>query len=79
MAGGDPRGDCLRRRSEVASAPIEGERLQPRTAAEWRGYARDRLIESRLTPNAISITGLILNLAAAVLVFEQLIVLAGVA
>ncbi|MGH2987912.1 MAG: CDP-alcohol phosphatidyltransferase family protein [Solirubrobacterales bacterium] len=37
------------------------------------------MIESRLTPNAISITGLILNLAAAVLVLEQLIVLAGVA
>src|SRR6266498_3805752 len=29
-----------------------------RTAEEFRGYARGRLIESRLTPNAISLTGL---------------------
>ena len=57
---------------------MEG-RPQPRTAAEWRGYARDRLIESRLTPNAISMTGLILNLAAAGLVLAELFVLGGVA
>ncbi|MQA74953.1 MAG: CDP-alcohol phosphatidyltransferase family protein [Solirubrobacterales bacterium] len=54
-------------------------RVQPRTAAEWRGYARDRLIESRLTPNSISLTGLVLNLAAAVLIVEKLFFLAGVA
>ena len=41
--------------------------------------ARDRLIESRLTPNAISITGLILNIAAAVLVTQRLFFLAGLA
>jgi CDP-diacylglycerol--glycerol-3-phosphate 3-phosphatidyltransferase len=40
---------------------------------------RDRLIESRLTPNAISITGLILNLVAAVLVWHEQYVLGGVA
>jgi CDP-diacylglycerol--glycerol-3-phosphate 3-phosphatidyltransferase len=40
---------------------------------------RNRLIESRLTPNAISLTGFALNLAAAVLVFERLFVLAGIA
>ncbi len=57
---------------------MEG-RSQPKTAAEWRGYARDRLIESRLTPNAISVTGLILNLAAAALVFAELFLLAGLA
>ena len=51
----------------------------PRTAAAWRGYARDRLIESRLTPNAISITGLILNLAAAALILGDQIFLGGVA
>ena len=44
-----------------------------------RAYARDRLIESRLTPNAISITGLVLNLAAAVLITQRLFFLAGVA
>ena len=50
-----------------------------RSAAEMRELARDRLIESRLTPNAISITGLIGNLIAAVLILEHHFVLAGVA
>jgi CDP-diacylglycerol--glycerol-3-phosphate 3-phosphatidyltransferase len=50
-----------------------------RTAEEFRAYARGRLIESRLTPNAISITGLVLNLAAAVLVTQRLFVLGGIA
>ena len=40
---------------------------------------RERLIESRLTPNAISLTGFALNVVAAVLVFERLFFLAGVA
>jgi len=40
---------------------------------------RDRLIESRLTPNGISMTGLVLNLVAAVLVLERQFVLAGFA
>ncbi len=40
---------------------------------------RERLIESRLTPNAISLTGFALNLAAAALVFERYFFLAGVA
>ena len=50
-----------------------------RTTAEMRALARNRLIESRLTPNAISITGLIGNLIAAVLILEEHFVLAGVA
>ncbi len=45
----------------------------------FRSLARDRLIESRLTPNGISISGLVLNLAAAALVVEELFVLAGIA
>jgi CDP-diacylglycerol---glycerol-3-phosphate 3-phosphatidyltransferase len=49
------------------------------TASEMRAIARDRLIESRLTPNAISLTGLVLNVVAAVLVTQELWVLAGVA
>ncbi len=57
---------------------VEG-RPSPRTAAAWRGYARDRLIESRLTPNAISITGLVLNLTAAALIFGDQIFLGGIA
>jgi CDP-diacylglycerol--glycerol-3-phosphate 3-phosphatidyltransferase len=41
--------------------------------------ARNALIESRLTPNMISMTGLVLNLVAAVLVLEHLFFLGGVA
>jgi CDP-diacylglycerol--glycerol-3-phosphate 3-phosphatidyltransferase len=44
-----------------------------------RALARDRLIESRLTPNAISVTGLIGNLIAAVLILEHHFVFAGIA
>jgi CDP-diacylglycerol--glycerol-3-phosphate 3-phosphatidyltransferase len=44
-----------------------------------RALARDRLIESRLTPNAISMTGLLGNAIAAVLVTQQLFFLAGIA
>jgi CDP-diacylglycerol--glycerol-3-phosphate 3-phosphatidyltransferase len=51
----------------------------PVTAAEMRAMARNRLIESRLTPNAISITGLVGNLVAAVLILQELFVLAGIA
>src|SRR5947207_15122718 len=50
-----------------------------RGAQEFRAYARERLIESRLTPNAISIAGFVLNLVAAVLVTQNLFFLAGVA
>lgn len=44
-----------------------------------REQARNRLIESRLTPNAISLTGLALNVLAAVLVFADLFFLGGIA
>jgi phosphatidylinositol phosphate synthase len=50
-----------------------------RNGQELRAYARERLIESRLTPNAISIAGLVGNLIAAVLVTQRLFFLAGVA
>jgi len=50
-----------------------------RTSQEFRAYARGRLVESRLTPNAISLTGFVLNLAAAALVTQRLWVLAGLA
>jgi CDP-diacylglycerol--glycerol-3-phosphate 3-phosphatidyltransferase len=49
------------------------------TAAEVRTLARSRLIESRLTPNAISITGLIGNLIAAFLILQEHFVLAAIA
>jgi CDP-diacylglycerol---glycerol-3-phosphate 3-phosphatidyltransferase len=54
-------------------------RMSIRTGAEMRELARNRLIESRLTPNAISVTGLVGNLIAAVLILEHHFVLAGVA
>jgi CDP-diacylglycerol--glycerol-3-phosphate 3-phosphatidyltransferase len=50
-----------------------------RNGQELRSYARERLIESRLTPNAISMVGLFGNLVAAALVTQRLFFLAGVA
>jgi CDP-diacylglycerol--glycerol-3-phosphate 3-phosphatidyltransferase len=52
---------------------------QARNGQELRAYARERLIDSRLTPNAISIAGLIGNLIAAALVTQHLFFLAGIA
>ena len=49
------------------------------TGAEMRGRARNRLIESRLTPNAISTAGLVGNLIAAALVTQEEFFLAGIA
>jgi CDP-diacylglycerol---glycerol-3-phosphate 3-phosphatidyltransferase len=51
----------------------------PMTAAQVRTLARNRLIESRLTPNAISMAGLVGNLVAAALILEHHFVLAGIA
>lgn len=50
-----------------------------RNGQEFRDYARNRLIESRLTPNAISMVGLLLNLVAAGLITQRLFFLAGIA
>ena len=52
---------------------------QARSAQERRAYYRERLVESRLTPNAISVVGLALNLVAAGLVTQRLFFLAGIA
>src|ERR1700750_3326208 len=54
-------------------------RAGARNGQELRAYARDRLIESRLTPNAISMVGPVGNLGAAVLVTQRLFFLAGIA
>ena len=48
------------------------------SSRERRELVRNRLIESRLTPNAISLTGFALCVVAAVLVAERLFFLAGV-
>jgi CDP-diacylglycerol---glycerol-3-phosphate 3-phosphatidyltransferase len=50
-----------------------------RNGAATQALMKERLIESRLTPNAISLTGFALNLAAAALVVGRLFFLAGIA
>src|SRR5215203_4350581 len=52
---------------------------QARSAQEFRAYARDRLIDSRLPLNAIAMVGLAGNVVAAVLVTQRLFCLAGIA
>jgi CDP-diacylglycerol---glycerol-3-phosphate 3-phosphatidyltransferase len=49
------------------------------TYPQRRELVRNRLIDSRLSPNAISLTGLLLNLLAAVLVWEEMFFLGGLA
>src|SRR5829696_6890925 len=49
------------------------------TAREYQTLMRDRLIESRLTPNAISLTGFALCVVAAVLVWQDEYFLGGLA
>ncbi len=63
----------------MSASPQAPRNPRPRSGADLRTAARDALIESRLTPNAISMTGLVLNVAAAVLVVERLFFLAGLA
>jgi CDP-diacylglycerol--glycerol-3-phosphate 3-phosphatidyltransferase len=62
----DPSGDAGRSRAR---------RERPLT----QELMRERLIESRLTPNAISLTGFALNLTAAGLVVGRMFFLAGIA
>ncbi len=54
-------------------------RPRPTTAREYQAVVTDRLVESRLTPNAISLTGFALCLVAAVLVWQDEYVLGGLA
>jgi CDP-diacylglycerol---glycerol-3-phosphate 3-phosphatidyltransferase len=67
-----------RARPRRTARAARGEAAQLRRA-EMREAARTRLIESRLTPNAISITGFVLNVVAAVLLLEHYFVLSGIA
>ncbi|HEX8050298.1 MAG TPA: CDP-alcohol phosphatidyltransferase family protein [Solirubrobacterales bacterium] len=62
-----------------SAPPRRNSRAGGRNGQELRSYARDRLIESRLTPNAISMVGLLGNLVAAALVTQRLFFLAGIA
>ena len=61
----------------MPSPPLE--RARPTSAREYQALVRNRLIESRLTPNAISLTGLALNVVAAVLIFADYFFLGGIA
>jgi CDP-diacylglycerol--glycerol-3-phosphate 3-phosphatidyltransferase len=61
------------------AAPAQSPRPRRREPGVRREAVRNRLIESRLTPNTISITGLLLNVVAAVLVWQQMFILGGIA
>lgn len=52
---------------------------EPRARGELSVVMKDKLIESRLTPNAISLTGLVGNVIAALLVWQEYFFLAGIA
>src|ERR671922_3019166 len=61
----------------MSSPPVD---RPPRpTAREYQALMRNRLIESRLTPNAISLTGFFLCLVSAVLVWEEWFIVGGIA
>ena len=58
---------------------LERPRPRPSTVRDYQDLARNRLIESRLTPNAISLTGFVLCVVAAVLVWQEHFLLGGLA
>src|ERR671921_1630825 len=60
----------------MATEPVE---RPPRERGQYSELARQRLIESRLTPNAISLTGFFLCAVAAVLVWQDHLFWGGVA
>jgi CDP-diacylglycerol---glycerol-3-phosphate 3-phosphatidyltransferase len=65
-----------------AVGPRPPKQRRPRPRADGRSnqeVVRERLIESRLTPNAISLTGFLLNLAAAGLIVDRKFFLSGIA
>ena len=61
------------------ATPAQTPRPRRREPGVRREAMRGRLIESRLTPNAISLTGFALNLVAAVLVWQELFIWGGIA
>jgi CDP-diacylglycerol--glycerol-3-phosphate 3-phosphatidyltransferase len=64
---------------QAPQRPRRGSTQVGAAAEEISAVVRNRLIESRLTPNAISMVGLIGNLAAAALVWQEYFFLGGVA
>src|ERR1700735_3514683 len=73
------RQPVLRRRPRGGAGRTRRSGRAPLTGGQRRELVRNRLIDSRLTPSAISLTGFALNLVAAVLVWEELYFLGGVA
>jgi CDP-diacylglycerol--glycerol-3-phosphate 3-phosphatidyltransferase len=64
---------------ELTTPPAGRRPARAARTGERRAIVRNRLIESRLTPNAISLSGLVLNIAAAVLVWERHFFIGGIA
>jgi CDP-diacylglycerol---glycerol-3-phosphate 3-phosphatidyltransferase len=65
---------------QTGARPSRRDRVRtPMGTGARREMVRNRLIESRLTPNAISVTGLVLNVVAAVLVWQELYIVGGIA
>ncbi|MGI8579212.1 MAG: CDP-alcohol phosphatidyltransferase family protein [Solirubrobacteraceae bacterium] len=67
------------RQAERPPSGRSGRPPRPTNGAPLSDSVRNRLIESRLTPNAISLTGFVLNVVAAVLVYERKFFLGGIA
>jgi CDP-diacylglycerol--glycerol-3-phosphate 3-phosphatidyltransferase len=63
----------------MATPPVERPPGRPTTAAQYQEHFRNRLIESRLTPNAISLTGFALCVLAAVLIYKEWWIAGGIA
>src|SRR3954469_18355755 len=63
----------------MSTPPVERPPSGRPTARDYQQQVRNRLIESRLTPNAISLTGFALCVVAAVLVWQEMWVLGGLA
>src|SRR3954454_9188270 len=63
----------------MSTPPVERPPSGRPTARDYQQQVRNRLIESRLTPNAISLTGFALCVVAAVLVWKEMWVLGGLA
>jgi CDP-diacylglycerol--glycerol-3-phosphate 3-phosphatidyltransferase len=63
----------------MATPPVERPAGRPSSAAEYQEHFRNRLIESRLTPNAISLTGFALCVVAAVLIYKEWWIPGGIA
>jgi CDP-diacylglycerol---glycerol-3-phosphate 3-phosphatidyltransferase len=63
----------------MATPPVERPPGRPTTAAQYQELFRNRLIESRLTPNAISLTGFALCVVAAALIYKEWWIPGGIA